>query len=60
MGNGDYFNPRVKRPGREADHTYTPSAEVRMRGAIPPLPKYIFMTWYLINHRTHLHGVELS
>jgi hypothetical protein len=22
-----------------------------MRGAIPPLPKYVFMAWYLVKHR---------
>jgi hypothetical protein len=22
-----------------------------MRGAIPPLPKYVFMAWYLAKHR---------
>jgi hypothetical protein len=33
----------VKWPGREADHTTPSSAAVRMRGAIPPLPRYAFM-----------------
>jgi hypothetical protein len=28
---------RVKRPGREADHSPLSSAEVKTRGAIPPL-----------------------
>jgi len=28
----------IKRPGREADHSPPYSAEVRMRGAIPPFP----------------------
>jgi hypothetical protein len=22
-----------------------------MRGAIPPLPQYVFMVWYLVKHR---------
>jgi hypothetical protein len=33
----------VKRPGREADHSRPSSAEVKMRGAIPPLHQYAFM-----------------
>jgi len=30
--------PGVKRPRSEADHSSPPSAEVKMHGAIPPLP----------------------
>jgi hypothetical protein len=37
MGNGASF-PGVKRPGREADLSPPSSAEVKMRGAIPPFP----------------------
>jgi hypothetical protein len=22
-----------------------------MRGAVPPLPQYVFMVWYLVKHR---------
>jgi hypothetical protein len=36
----------LKRPGREAYHSLSCSDEVKMLGAIPPLPKYIFMAWY--------------
>jgi hypothetical protein len=36
-----------KRPGREADHSPPPSADVKMRGDITPLPN-------------NLHGVVLS
>jgi len=25
-----------------------------MRGAIPPLPQYAFMAWYLVKHRDNL------
>jgi hypothetical protein len=32
----------IKRPNREADHSPLSSAEVKMRGAIPPLPQYAF------------------
>jgi hypothetical protein len=31
--------PRVKRPGREADHSLPSSGEVKNCGAIPPLPR---------------------
>jgi hypothetical protein len=30
--------PGIKRPGREVDHSYVPSAEVENDGAIPPTP----------------------
>jgi hypothetical protein len=33
----DALSPRVKRPGREADHSLPSSAEVKDGGAIPPL-----------------------
>jgi len=33
---------------------------LRMRGAIPPLPQYVFMTWRPIKHRISLHGEVLS
>jgi hypothetical protein len=42
---------RVKRLGREADHSLPPSAEEKMRGAIPPHPRYVFMAWCLVKHR---------
>jgi hypothetical protein len=35
----------VKRPGREADRLPSSRAEVKMHGAIPPLPLYVFMAW---------------
>jgi hypothetical protein len=35
----------VRQPGREADHSPPSSAEVKMRGAIPPLPQYAFTAW---------------
>jgi hypothetical protein len=41
----------LKQLGREADHSPPSSAEVRMRGAIPLLPQYIFMAWCLVKHR---------
>jgi hypothetical protein len=41
----------VKRPGREADHSPHLVLRSRMRGAIPPLPHYVFMAWCLVKHR---------
>jgi hypothetical protein len=32
------ISPGVKRPGREADHSPTSSAEVKNDGAVPTLP----------------------
>jgi hypothetical protein len=32
------FSPGVKRPGRETDHSFPSSVEVKNGGAIPPLP----------------------
>jgi hypothetical protein len=40
---------RVKRPGREADHSPAFSAEVKNGAAIFPLPHIVFMAWYLMN-----------
>jgi hypothetical protein len=45
MGTG-VLSLGVKRSGREADHSYPSSTEVKkMSGAIPPLPQYAFMAW---------------
>jgi hypothetical protein len=40
----------VKRPGREADHSHLVPRSI-MRGAILPLPQYVFMAWCLVKHR---------
>jgi hypothetical protein len=48
----------VKRPVREADHSSPSCAQIKMRGAIPPL-QYVFMAWCLLKHRydyTVTHG----
>jgi hypothetical protein len=45
------LTPGAKRPGLEADHTPPPSAEVKMRGAIPLLPQYVFTTSYFVKHK---------
>jgi hypothetical protein len=42
--------PRVKRPEREADHSYL-MPRLGMRGAVSPLPQYFFMEWCLVRHK---------
>jgi hypothetical protein len=43
--------PEVKQPGREADHSSPPSAEVKNAWSCTSFPQYVFMAWYLVNHR---------
>jgi len=38
----------VKQLGCEADHSHHFVMRLRIHRAIPPLPQYIFMEWYLI------------
>jgi len=45
---------RVKRPGREACHSTPSSGEVNMRGAILPLPQYVFMAWCVVKDRNNI------
>jgi len=33
---------------------------LRMLGAIPPFPQYVFMAWCLIKPEMNLHGVVLN
>jgi hypothetical protein len=42
---GGLFPWGVKRSEHEADHSSPSSAEVKMRGAIPPLLQYTLMAW---------------
>jgi hypothetical protein len=44
----------VRLPGLEADPSPPSSAEVKVCGAIPPLPQYIFMVWCYVKHRETL------
>jgi hypothetical protein len=37
------ISPGVKQQGHEANHSTSPTAEVKNDGAIPPLPPYGFM-----------------
>jgi len=47
--------PGGKRPGREADHSPSCSAEVRMLTAISSLPQYAFIAWCLVKkHRDNV------
>jgi hypothetical protein len=48
----------VKRPGHETDHS--PPSSTRMRGAIPPLPQYVFMVWCLVKHRDNFTFLPLQ
>jgi hypothetical protein len=50
MGTGS-LSLGVKWPGREADHSPPSSAELKMRGDIPPLLQYVSMVWCLVKHR---------
>jgi hypothetical protein len=52
----------AKLPGREADHSPHLVPRSGMRGAIPPLPQYVFMAWCLVSTDTTspLHITILS
>jgi hypothetical protein len=54
------FSTEVKRPGREADHSPHQVPRLRVLGAIPPFPQYLFMEWCLIQQWMRLHSVALS
>jgi hypothetical protein len=58
MGTGDSFLG-IKRPGREADHSLSLVPRLRMGRAIPPLPQYVFMAWFLVKHRDNFaYGLD--
>jgi len=38
----------VKRPGREADHSFPSSAAVKNAWSYTPTPQYAFMGWFSI------------
>jgi hypothetical protein len=52
------FIPGLKRPGCEADHSPSSSAEINNAWSYTSIPQYVFTVWYLIKQR--LHGVVLS
>jgi hypothetical protein len=43
--------PRLKRPGREADHSLPSSVEVKNAWSYTSTPQYVFMEWYLVKHK---------
>jgi hypothetical protein len=53
-------SPRVKRQGREADHSPPSSAEVKNSRSYTSTPQYVFMAWCLIKQLILLHCVVLS
>jgi hypothetical protein len=45
------FSLGVKRPGRGADHSPPPNAEVKNAWSYTSTPQYVFMAWCLFKHR---------
>jgi hypothetical protein len=43
---------RIKRPGREADHSPASSAEVKNPWSYTSIPQYAFMAWFSVNKNT--------
>jgi hypothetical protein len=43
----------VKRPGCEADHSPSSSAEVKNGWSYTSTKSYVFMVWYLVKHRNN-------
>jgi hypothetical protein len=54
------LSPGVKRPGREADHTYPSSTEDGKVWSYASTLPYVFMTWYLVKHRDSSVGTALG
>jgi hypothetical protein len=52
--------PWIKRPGREADHSPPPSAEVKNAWSYTSTPPYIFMVWCLMKQWIRPRGAVLS
>jgi hypothetical protein len=50
MGSGA-LSLRVKRPGREADHSPPSSADVKNPWSYTSTSRYVFMAWCLVEHR---------
>jgi hypothetical protein len=43
-----HLSPELKRPGREADHTFS-SAQVKKTWTYISTPPYVFMAWCLVS-----------
>jgi len=54
------LSPRVKRPGREADHSPQSSAEVKNSRSCTFTLQYASILWRLVKRRIRLHGVVLN
>jgi hypothetical protein len=54
------LSPRVKRPGREADHWPGSSADVKKAWSSTSTRPYVFMTWCLTGQETRFHGGQLQ
>jgi hypothetical protein len=50
---------RVKRPGREADHSPPSSTEVKNAWSYTSSPQYVFMAWCLVKHMDRFTFVTL-
>jgi hypothetical protein len=50
MGTGG-FSLGLKRPGREAQHSPSASAEVKNAWSYSSTPQHVFMAWYSVKHR---------
>jgi hypothetical protein len=48
------LSPGVKRPGREADHSPSPIAEVKNAWSYTSIPPYVFLVWCLVKYRLSL------
>jgi hypothetical protein len=42
---------KVKRPGREADHSPPSSGEIKNAWSYTSTPQYVFTAWCLVKHR---------
>jgi hypothetical protein len=42
---------KVKRPGREADHSPVVNADIKNAWSYFSTPPYVFMSWYLVKYR---------
>jgi len=58
MGTGA-LNPRLKQPGREADHSSPSSAEVKKARSCTSTLPCVFMAWCLFKHRDNFTFIVL-
>jgi hypothetical protein len=58
MGTESLSPGGIKRQGREADRTLASNAEVKNRGALPPLPH--ISSWHNIHNRPKCDLTELK